>query len=191
MTHVQGALVLALQAGAVEAQVVPVPNGEAFAVDVGRSRVAVHGTHLRVARVGEHVVVDLSEGVVSLGEAPRVGSTLGTLVTAPGARRVHRRRRRGDAAVTHDLAALRAPASLGLGHARPATGLHALAVTPAPRPDAADARRCPARSVHEGHRVERDPATPGSVPVTEVDCQRRRRRGRTIVSAPSAPAPTT
>ena len=83
VTHVQGALVLALEEGAVEAQVVPVPNGEAFAVDVGASRVAVHGTHLRVARAGGHVVVDLNEGVVSLGEAPRMGSTLGTLITAP------------------------------------------------------------------------------------------------------------
>ena len=54
ITHSQGALVLALDEGAVEAQVVPVPSGEAFAVDVGSSRVAVHGTHLRVARAGGH-----------------------------------------------------------------------------------------------------------------------------------------
>ncbi|MDP9151297.1 MAG: hypothetical protein M3O36_15345, partial [Myxococcota bacterium] len=45
ITHVAGALVLALEEGAVEAQVVPVAGGEAFAVDVGTSRVAVHGTH--------------------------------------------------------------------------------------------------------------------------------------------------
>jgi len=82
VTRVQGALVLALAAGAVEAQVVPVASGEALAVDVGSSRVAVHGTHLRVARAGERVVVDLNEGVVSLGAAPRVGSTLGVLVAA-------------------------------------------------------------------------------------------------------------
>jgi hypothetical protein len=49
VTHVQGALILALERGAVEAQVTPVPAGEAFAVDVEGSRVAVHGTHLRVA----------------------------------------------------------------------------------------------------------------------------------------------
>lgn len=77
-------LVLALGTGAVEAQVTPVPNGEAFAIDVNAVRVAVHGTHLRVARgAGDHVVVDLTEGVVSIGIAPRVGSTTGTLVTAP------------------------------------------------------------------------------------------------------------
>jgi hypothetical protein len=80
-------LVLALEDGAVEAQVTPVLSGEAFAVDVASGahlvRVAVHGTHLRVARAGTHVVVDLSEGVVSIGVPPRTGSTFGTLVTAP------------------------------------------------------------------------------------------------------------
>jgi hypothetical protein len=50
VTRTDGALILALAQGAVEAQVVPVPSGEAFAVDVDGSRVAVHGTHLRVAR---------------------------------------------------------------------------------------------------------------------------------------------
>jgi len=80
-------LVLGLEDGAIEAQVTPVPSGEAFAVDVAAGaslvRVAVHGTHLRVARNGSHVVVDLSEGVVSIGVPPRTGSTYGTLVTAP------------------------------------------------------------------------------------------------------------
>jgi hypothetical protein len=83
-------LVLGLESGAVEAQVVPVPVGEAFAVDVTSStgslvRVAVHGTHLRVARVagGNRITVDLTEGVVSIGVPPRTGVTYGTLVTAP------------------------------------------------------------------------------------------------------------
>jgi hypothetical protein len=76
-------VVLALANGAVEAQVKPVLAGEAFAIDVGGVRVAVHGTHLRVARNGDHVVVDLTEGVVSIGAPPKVGSTYGTLVTAP------------------------------------------------------------------------------------------------------------
>lgn len=86
--HAEGPLVLALEKGGAEAQVVPVPNGEAFAIDVTSSkgnvvRVAVHGTHLRVARVGDHVTVDLTEGVVSVGAPPKRGSTLGELVTAP------------------------------------------------------------------------------------------------------------
>jgi hypothetical protein len=80
-------LVLALEDGAVEAQVTPVASGEAFAVDVAAGtrvvRVAVHGTHLRVSRAGSRVVVDLTEGVVSIGAPPRSGATYGTLVTAP------------------------------------------------------------------------------------------------------------
>jgi ferric-dicitrate binding protein FerR (iron transport regulator) len=76
-------VVLALREGAIEAEVVPVASGEAFAVDIDGIRVAVHGTHLRVAREGDRVIVDLSEGVVSIGAPPKSGSTYGTLVTAP------------------------------------------------------------------------------------------------------------
>ena len=78
-------LILGLLSGAIEAQVAPVGQGEAFAIDVEGVRIAVHGTHLRVARVGgsTKVIVDLSEGVVSIGLPPRTGSTYGTLVTAP------------------------------------------------------------------------------------------------------------
>src|SRR5258708_15703687 len=71
VTHVQGTLARALERGAVQAQVVPVPSGAAFAVDVAGSRVAVHGTHLRVERAEQRVVRDLSEGGVSLVEGPR------------------------------------------------------------------------------------------------------------------------
>jgi hypothetical protein len=81
-----GAIVLGLRQGAVEAQVTPVPGGEAFAVDVEGVRVAVHGTHLRVARSergGSWVVVDLSEGVISVGAPPKAGSTIGVVVNAP------------------------------------------------------------------------------------------------------------
>jgi hypothetical protein len=84
-------IVLSLASGAVEAQVDKVPSGEAFAVDLvdhGGSgndvvRIAVHGTHLRVAREGKHVVLDLTEGIVNVGHPPKTGSTYGTLVTAP------------------------------------------------------------------------------------------------------------
>jgi ferric-dicitrate binding protein FerR (iron transport regulator) len=113
VTHVQGALVLALGAGAVEAQVVPVASGEALAVDVGSSRVAVHGTHLRIARAGDRVVVDLNEGVVSLGAAPRVGSTIGVLVTAPAHAEFSSADVQGTLHVTHDPSAVRPPATLG------------------------------------------------------------------------------
>ncbi|HEX7663332.1 MAG TPA: hypothetical protein VF407_02420 [Polyangiaceae bacterium] len=86
--------VLDLAAGSVEAQVTPVERGEAFAVDLRSPhangphdvvRIAVHGTHLRVARdaSGDHATIDLTEGVVSIGFPPKIGSTYGTLVTAP------------------------------------------------------------------------------------------------------------
>jgi ferric-dicitrate binding protein FerR (iron transport regulator) len=104
----RGPLVLALDRGAIEAQVVPVASGEAFAVDIGGSRVAVHGTHLRVARDGVNVAVDLSEGVVTVGEAPRVGSVLGSLVTAP-AHVDFSSDASGTLRVTHDPASVRAP----------------------------------------------------------------------------------
>lgn len=128
VTHVQGALILALERGAVEAQVVPVAAGEAFAVDVEGSRVAVHGTHLRVARDGERVVVDLNEGVVSIGDAPRAGSVLGALLNAPAHAEFMAANPAGTLTQTHAPAAVRAPevqppatASLSLATQRPAS----------------------------------------------------------------------
>jgi hypothetical protein len=111
VARVEEPLVLTLDRGAVDAQVVPVPSGEAFAVDVDGSRVAVHGTHLRVAREGGHVTVDLSEGVVSVGRAPRVGSVLGTLVTAPAHAEFTAADVHGTMRVSHDRAAVREPES--------------------------------------------------------------------------------
>ncbi len=81
VTHPSAPLILALAIGATEADVTPVPTGDAFAVDVAAksgavARVAVHGTHLRVARQGDHVVVDLTEGVVAIGGASGGESTI-------------------------------------------------------------------------------------------------------------------
>jgi FecR protein len=168
VSHVQGALVLALERGAVEAQVVPVVSGEAFAVDVGTSRVAVHGTHLRVGRTGEHVVVDLNEGVVSLGPAPRIGSTLGALVTAPA----HAEFNAGDAestlVVSHDPAAVRAPASLG-SSAQTRASRPAPAAAPA-RVEPTDARQ-PAqdRGAITRADVKAPTAPPGQRPASAVE----------------------
>ncbi len=121
VTHTDGALVLALARGAVEAQVVPVPHGEAFAVDVDGSRVAVHGTHLRVARRSDRVTVDLNEGVVAVGNAPRVGSVIGSLVTAPAHAEFTATDLVGSLSVSHEAAGVRAPVTLGpsAGHAEP------------------------------------------------------------------------
>jgi hypothetical protein len=131
VTHVQGTLVLALATGSVEAQVVPVASGEALGIDVGPSRVAVHGTHLRVARTGEHVVVDLTEGVVSVGAAPRVGSTLGVLVAAPAHAEFSAVDAQGTIHVTHGPGAVRAAAVLS-----PATQPKPMAAVPPPSPTA-------------------------------------------------------
>jgi hypothetical protein len=113
-------LVLSLESGAIEAQVAPVPVGEAFAVDVTAAsslvRIAVHGTHLRVTRAGTHVTVDLTEGVVSIGVPPRTGVTYGTLVTAPA----HVELDVTDLAtlrVEHAPATVRAAVALSLGRA--------------------------------------------------------------------------
>lgn len=80
-------ILLHLERGVVEAEVAPVSQGEAFAVDIATEhsvvRVAVHGTHLRVARTGNHVVVDLTEGVIAIGVPPAYGVTTGTTVDAP------------------------------------------------------------------------------------------------------------
>jgi hypothetical protein len=104
-------LVLSLERGAVEAQVVPVPSGEAFAVDVGQERIAVHGTHLRIAREGDGITVDLSEGVISIGRPPRAGSTYGTLVVAPAHVEFGLADVTGSMRVTHDASAVRPAAS--------------------------------------------------------------------------------
>jgi hypothetical protein len=126
VVHLQGPVVLALDAGAIEAQVVPVARGEAFAVDVGRSRVAVHGTHLRVSRAGDHVVIDLNEGTVSVGEAPRRGSTSGTMVMAPAHAEFSAEDALGTLTVSHDPSAVRPPLALGAPEqsavSSPATG---------------------------------------------------------------------
>ncbi|NOU30117.1 MAG: hypothetical protein HOO96_19615, partial [Polyangiaceae bacterium] len=73
------ALVVALEDGAVEAEVRS-SDRQSFAVDVGRSRVSVKGTHLRVERHGNKVSVDLTRGVVSVGST---SSFAGTLISAP------------------------------------------------------------------------------------------------------------
>jgi hypothetical protein len=97
-----------------------VRSGEAFAVDVEGSRVAVHGTHLRVARSGDHVTVDLNEGVVAVGNAPRVGSVIGTLVTAPAHAEFAAVDLAGTLVVGHETAEVRPPVALGpSAHASP------------------------------------------------------------------------
>jgi hypothetical protein len=158
VTHVQGALVLALDQGAIEAQVVPIPSGEAFAVDIARSRVAVHGTHLRVARVGDRVAVDLSEGVVSVGEAPRVGSVLGALVTAPAHAEFAAADTLGTLTVVHAPASVRSPVVLlpsAPSHA--AAAARAEPVPPKPEPNASHASMATGGVTHPEIRAPSGP----------------------------------
>lgn len=73
---------LALDSGAVVADVTPVAGGEPFAVDVAGKRVAVHGTRLRVALVNGQVQVAVSEGNVVVGAPHGSGRTEGSVVPA-------------------------------------------------------------------------------------------------------------
>jgi hypothetical protein len=144
VTHVQGALVLALQSGTVEAQVVPVASGEAFAIDVEGTRIAVHGTHLRVARVMDHVTIDLTEGVISLGEAPHVGSTIGTLITSPAHAEFTSADPKGSLTVTHDPSAIRPALAIDTRLAASRPAIIALgAAAPHPKPEAPLEARSP------------------------------------------------
>lgn len=142
-------LVLDLEHGAIEAQVTPVKEGEAFAVDVitktGIVRVAVHGTHLRVSRAGDRVVVDLTEGVIAIGAAPRSGLTTGTTVTAPAHVELDATDL-GTLEVRHTN--VRAPVQLG-DH---------VVVMPPPPPESSD-------NLH----VATSPATPAPKPVTKLE----------------------
>lgn len=64
-------IALSLEDGAVEAEVIPGSDAggskERFAVELGRARVSVRGTHLRVARSGRKVTVDLTRGSIAVG----------------------------------------------------------------------------------------------------------------------------
>lgn len=62
-----GSIALSLEDGAVEADVVPGGGQERFSVELGRARVSVRGTHLRVARAGRKVTVDLTRGSIAVG----------------------------------------------------------------------------------------------------------------------------
>ena len=65
-----GSIALSLEDGAVEAEVVPSSDAgakERFSIELGRARVSVRGTHLRVARSGRKVTVDLTRGSIAVG----------------------------------------------------------------------------------------------------------------------------
>ncbi len=59
-------LTVRLEQGALTASVVPQTKPETFAVEVGGTRVAVHGTAFRVERSGDRVLVEVTEGTVAV-----------------------------------------------------------------------------------------------------------------------------
>lgn len=76
-------LTVRLDKGSVTADVVPSPLPESFAVEVERTRIAVHGTHFTVQRIGDHAKVTLVRGVVAVGPSNERGHTTGWLMKAP------------------------------------------------------------------------------------------------------------
>lgn len=79
--------VVTLERGSLRAEVVPRDPSEglveAFAVEVGGTRVAVHGTLFTVAHAGDHAVVDVEHGAVAIGPIGHVGATTGRLLVGP------------------------------------------------------------------------------------------------------------
>lgn len=76
-----------LEQGAVHAEVTPRPAAEglveAFAVEVARTRVAVHGTAFSVGRTEAGVLVDVEHGTVAVGPTGHVGVTTGHILVGP------------------------------------------------------------------------------------------------------------
>jgi hypothetical protein len=73
-------VVLALDEGALIAEVIPRPIPDRFVVIAGHTRVAVRGTIFRVAREGDHVDVSVTRGVVAVGPE---GASSGVSLVAP------------------------------------------------------------------------------------------------------------
>ena len=78
---------LELERGSVQAEVVPRAPAEglveAFAVEVGQTRVAVHGTSFTVTRLADGVLVDVEHGAVAIGPTSHHGDTTGHLLVGP------------------------------------------------------------------------------------------------------------
>jgi ferric-dicitrate binding protein FerR (iron transport regulator) len=67
-------LTVTLESGSLSAQITPSQQPETFAVEVGRTRFAVHGTAFRVQRSGDRVTLEVSEGIVAVEPVGQRGS---------------------------------------------------------------------------------------------------------------------
>ncbi|MGE5783055.1 MAG: FecR family protein [Myxococcales bacterium] len=76
-------ITVSLEQGRIEAEVVPQSQPEVFAVEIERTRVAVHGTVFSVERRDDKAAIAVSEGSVRLGTSDQRGSTQGQILSAP------------------------------------------------------------------------------------------------------------
>lgn len=78
---------VALERGSIRAEVTPRDASEglveAFAVEVGRTRVAVHGTAFSVTIAEGDAIVDVDHGVVAIGPVGHTGTTTGRILVGP------------------------------------------------------------------------------------------------------------
>jgi hypothetical protein len=78
---------VALERGSIRAEVTPRDPSEglveAFAVEVGGTRVAVHGTAFSVTIEGSQAIVDVEHGAVAVGPIGYAGATTGHLLVGP------------------------------------------------------------------------------------------------------------
>jgi hypothetical protein len=79
--------VIALERGSLQAEVTPRDPSEglveAFTVEVGRTRVAVHGTRFTATRRDDEVEVEVHRGIVAVGPAGDAGATTARILIAP------------------------------------------------------------------------------------------------------------
>jgi hypothetical protein len=75
-------LTIVLDAGRIDAAVIPSKLPESFAVEAGNLRVAVHGTEFSVERTDRFVDVAVSDGTVVVGPVGQPGRTQGTRLSA-------------------------------------------------------------------------------------------------------------
>jgi hypothetical protein len=76
-------ITLALDAGGIDANVVPRQQSEVFAVQVGEWQVSAHGTAFSVHRRGDMADIAVTEGSVRLDSVNRRGPSDGRLLSAP------------------------------------------------------------------------------------------------------------
>lgn len=79
----RGGISVALERGSIHAAVTQKSDGEIFAVEVEKTRIAAHGTAFRVTREADRVVVDITEGAVAIGPIGHRHATHGWLLSAP------------------------------------------------------------------------------------------------------------